>query len=102
MSTSSPDIQDENLLKILIATDIHLGVHEKDPVRGIISKQIMWLRSFSIVLFLPIDPLIGNDSFIAFEEILQHAVQNDVDFILLAGDLFHIANPSTNTMQKFV
>lgn len=44
----------------------------------------------------------GNDSFIAFEEILQHAVQNDVDFILLAGDLFHIANPSTNTMQKFV
>ncbi len=47
-------------------------------------------------------PLTGNDSFIAFEEILQHAVQNDVDFILLAGDLFHIANPSTNTLQKYV
>lgn len=34
MSDSSPNIQDENLLKILVATDIHLGVHEKDPVRG--------------------------------------------------------------------
>lgn len=55
---------------------------------------------FFFVLF--INPWIGNDSFIAFEEILQHAVQNDVDFILLAGDLFHIANPSTNTLQKFV
>ncbi|KAG4074771.1 hypothetical protein HA402_006410 [Bradysia odoriphaga] len=75
MSSASPNIQDEDVFKILVATDIHLGVHEKDPMRG-------------------------NDSFIAFEEILQHAVQNDVDFILLAGDLFHIANPSTNTLQK--
>lgn len=34
MSTASPNIQEESLLKILVATDIHLGVHEKDPVRG--------------------------------------------------------------------
>lgn len=39
MSTSSPDVLDENLLKILIATDIHLGVYEKDPVRGIFCLQ---------------------------------------------------------------
>jgi len=39
---------DENTFKILVATDIHLGFLEKDPVRG-------------------------NDSFITFEEILQCA-----------------------------
>lgn len=44
----------------------------------------------------------GNDSFIAFEEILLHAVQNNVDFILLGGDLFHDANPSQNSLQKYV
>ncbi|KAJ6638754.1 Double-strand break repair protein MRE11, partial [Pseudolycoriella hygida] len=75
MSSSTDERRGENTLHILVATDIHLGVYEKDPIRG-------------------------NDSFIAFEEILQHAVHNDVDFILLAGDLFHVANPSMNTLQK--
>lgn len=42
----------------------------------------------------------GDDSFIAFEEVLQHAVQNGVDFILLGGDLFHDARPSSNCINK--
>lgn len=42
----------------------------------------------------------GEDSFIAFEEVLQHALENDVDAIILGGDLFHIANPSTNTLNR--
>lgn len=44
---------DEDSFKILIATDIHLGYLEKDPVRG-------------------------NDTFVTFDEILDHAKKNDV------------------------
>lgn len=58
----------------LIATDNHLGVSEKDPVRG-------------------------NDSFAAFEEILQLAKQYDVDALLLSGDLFHDNKPSRKCMH---
>lgn len=79
MSDSEAPLPEEinacDLLKILVATDNHLGYAEKDNVRG-------------------------NDSFITFEEILQNAVQNEVDFILLGGDLFHDAKPSPNTLQR--
>ncbi|XP_049541207.1 double-strand break repair protein MRE11 [Anopheles darlingi] len=75
ISTESSDINPDDVLKILVASDIHLGYEEKNPQRG-------------------------EDSFLAFEEVLQHAVDNDVDAILLGGDLFHIANPSTNTLNR--
>lgn len=44
---------DEDTFKILIATDIHLGYMEKDPVRG-------------------------NDTFVTFNEILEQAQKNEV------------------------
>lgn len=59
---------------LFTATDNHLGVHEKDPVRG-------------------------NDSFAAFEEILQLAKRFDVDALLLGGDLFHENKPSRKCMH---
>ncbi|XP_061199720.1 double-strand break repair protein MRE11 isoform X1 [Neopsephotus bourkii] len=65
---------DEDTFKILIATDIHLGYMEKDPVRG-------------------------NDTFVTFNEILDHAQKNEVDFILLGGDLFHDNKPSRKTIH---
>ncbi|KAL5292282.1 MRE11A family protein [Megaselia abdita] len=74
-SEAGDGMTEENVMKIMIATDNHLGYFEKDPVRG-------------------------NDSFLAFEEILKHAVSNDVDFILLGGDLFHDATPSQNSLKK--
>lgn len=43
----------ESTFKIMVASDIHLGYMEKDPVRG-------------------------DDSFLAFEEVLQHAKDSDV------------------------
>uniref|UniRef100_A0A182SPC6 Mre11 DNA-binding domain-containing protein n=1 Tax=Anopheles maculatus TaxID=74869 RepID=A0A182SPC6_9DIPT len=69
------DINPDDTIKILVASDIHLGYNEKDPIRG-------------------------DDSFIAFEEVLQHALENEVDALLLGGDLFHVANPSTNTLDR--
>ncbi|KAJ8940678.1 hypothetical protein NQ318_017728 [Aromia moschata] len=73
---SEETIQDEaNIFKILVATDIHLGFEEKDPVRD-------------------------QDSFDTFEEILQIADAEEVDFILLGGDLFHHAQPSPYCIYK--
>ncbi|XP_054548931.1 double-strand break repair protein MRE11 isoform X3 [Talpa occidentalis] len=65
---------DENTFKILLATDIHLGFMEKDAVRG-------------------------NDTFVTFDEILRLAQENEVDFILLGGDLFHENKPSRRTLH---
>ncbi|XP_039955004.1 double-strand break repair protein MRE11 [Bactrocera tryoni] len=71
----SEEVNSEDVLRILVATDNHLGYAEKNAVRG-------------------------DDSFVTFEEILQLAVQEDVDFILLGGDLFHDAVPSQNTLHN--
>lgn len=65
----------ESVIKILISTDNHLGYLEKDPVRG-------------------------DDSFRAFEEVLQIAKANEVDMLLLGGDLFHDNKPSRSTLMK--
>lgn len=64
----------DDTFKILLATDVHLGFMEKDPVRG-------------------------NDSLVTFEEILEKAKNNDVDFILLGGDLFHENKPSRRILH---
>lgn len=74
MSPSDP-LDDEDTFKILVATDIHLGFMEKDAVRG-------------------------NDTFVTFDEILRLALENEVDFILLGGDLFHENKPSRKTLHS--
>ncbi|KAE8627716.1 hypothetical protein XENTR_v10007121 [Xenopus tropicalis] len=74
MSSSSSSLDDEDTFKILVATDIHLGFMEKDAVRG-------------------------NDSFSTFDEILRLAQDNEVDFLLLGGDLFHDNKPSRRTLH---
>lgn len=66
-----------NTLRILIATDCHLGYMEKDEVRR-------------------------HDSFQAFEEICSIAEQKQVDFMLLGGDLFHENKPSRSTLVKAI
>ncbi|KAI8088978.1 Metallo-dependent phosphatase-like protein [Halteromyces radiatus] len=70
------DTQDNaNTLKILIATDNHIGYLEDDPVRG-------------------------QDTFTTFEEILKLAQEYEVDFILLGGDLFHHNRPSRSCLYQ--
>ncbi|KAF9453323.1 DNA repair exonuclease [Macrolepiota fuliginosa MF-IS2] len=68
---ASPD----DTISILLATDNHIGYNERDPIRG-------------------------QDSINTFEEILQLAVKHDVDFILLAGDLFHENKPSRECLYR--
>ncbi|KAK0220947.1 Mre11 DNA-binding presumed domain-containing protein [Armillaria nabsnona] len=65
----------DDTIKIMLATDNHIGYLERDPVRG-------------------------QDSINTFREILQLAVKRDVDFILLAGDLFHENKPSRSCIYN--
>ncbi|KAL1717578.1 Metallo-dependent phosphatase-like protein [Schizophyllum commune] len=76
--TQPPDIQNpdqEDMIRIMLATDNHIGYMERDPIRG-------------------------QDSINTFKEILQLAVKHDVDFILLAGDLFHENKPSRECLYQ--
>ena len=66
---------DENTLRILLSTDNHLGYLERDPIRG-------------------------DDSFAALEEILHLARQHKVDMVLLSGDVFHENKPTRRTLHK--
>ena len=68
---------DDDILRILVATDNHLGFMERDPIRG-------------------------EDSFSAFEEILSTSKDKKVDFVLFAGDMFHENKPSRNTMHSTI
>jgi double-strand break repair protein MRE11 len=62
-SNKSP-FDEENTLKILVTTDNHMGYRETDLI-------------------------VGEDSFNSFEECLKIANDENVDFVLLGGDLFH-------------
>ncbi|XXG84811.1 hypothetical protein AAC387_Pa11g0036 [Persea americana] len=66
-----------NTLRVLVATDCHLGYMEKDEVRRF-------------------------DSFQAFEEICSIAEEKKVDFLLLGGDLFHENKPSRSALVKAI
>ncbi|KAG7162191.1 double-strand break repair protein MRE11-like [Homarus americanus] len=65
----------DDTFRILVATDNHIGYAENDPERG-------------------------DDSLETFEEILQMAVEQKVDFILLGGDLFHENKPSRQCLVR--
>ncbi|OAV94569.1 hypothetical protein PTTG_03792 [Puccinia triticina 1-1 BBBD Race 1] len=76
LSTQSITNKEEaNSIKILVATDNHIGYAESDPIRG-------------------------QDSINTFREILQLAVDHEVDMLLLAGDLFHENRPSRASMYS--
>ncbi|KAL8739851.1 MAG: hypothetical protein Q9190_007386 [Brigantiaea leucoxantha] len=62
-------------IRILVATDNHVGFNERDPIRG-------------------------NDSWQSFHEVMCLAKEKDVDMVLLAGDLFHENKPSRKAMYQ--
>lgn len=67
----------DNYIKVLLATDNHVGYMERDPVRG-------------------------QDSINTFREILDIAIDNDVDMILLGGDLFHENKPTRASLHQVI
>eukprot|EP00850_Spirogloea_muscicola_P003360 SM000013S26529 [mRNA] locus=s13:836504:842759:- [translate_table: standard] len=67
----------DDVFKVLVATDCHLGFMEKDEIRR-------------------------EDSFATFEEICKIAERQKVDFMLLGGDLFHENKPSRTTLVRTI
>ncbi|MCJ1286366.1 meiotic recombination [Xylographa opegraphella] len=68
-----PGFTAADTIRILIATDSHVGYNERDAIRG-------------------------NDSSNSFHEVMCLAKTRDVDMVLLAGDLFHDNKPSRKSM----
>ncbi|TGZ84640.1 DNA repair exonuclease, partial [Ascodesmis nigricans] len=68
-------LTDSDTIRILIATDSHVGYNERDPIRG-------------------------DDSWQSFHEVMQIAKDRDVDMVLLSGDLFHENKPSRKAMYQ--
>ena len=59
----------------MVATDNHVGFEERDPIRK-------------------------DDSWRTFDEIMKLARKQDVDMVLLGGDLFHENKPSRKSMYQ--
>ena len=62
-------------IRILVASDSHVGFMERDAIRG-------------------------EDSWKSFHETMCLAKEKDVDMVLLAGDLFHDNKPSRKAMYN--
>ncbi|KAH7040666.1 Metallo-dependent phosphatase-like protein [Microdochium trichocladiopsis] len=72
---SASQFTEADTIRILIATDNHVGYEERDPIRT-------------------------DDSWRTFDEIMNIARTEDVDMVLLAGDLFHDNKPSRKSMYQ--
>ena len=70
-----PALTEADTIRVLVATDNHVGYNERDPTRG-------------------------DDSWQTFHEIMCLAKKRDVDMVLLAGDLFHDNKPSRKAMYQ--
>jgi double-strand break repair protein MRE11 len=64
-------------IRILVATDIHVGAFENSAIRG-------------------------DDAWRTFHEIMGLAKERDVDMVLLGGDLFHDHTPSRRSMLHVI
>ncbi|KAM0512132.1 hypothetical protein ACHAPE_009181 [Trichoderma viride] len=70
-----PEFAEADTIRILIATDNHVGYEERDAIRK-------------------------DDSWQTFDEIMTLARTEDVDMVLLAGDLFHDNKPSRKSLYQ--
>ncbi|KAL8780857.1 MAG: hypothetical protein Q9213_006269 [Squamulea squamosa] len=70
-----PGLTAADTIRILVATDSHVGYNERDHIRG-------------------------DDSWKSFHEVMCLAKEKDVDMVLLAGDLFHENKPSRKSMYQ--
>ena len=66
---------DDDILRLTVFTDSHLGFQERDPTRC-------------------------DDSFAAYEEALKYASDNKSDAVVHAGDMFHENRPSRRALHS--
>ncbi|KAH7054592.1 double-strand break repair protein mus-23 [Macrophomina phaseolina] len=66
---------DPDTIRILVATDSHVGYNERDVIRG-------------------------DDSWKTFHEVMTLAKKHDVDMVLHGGDLFHENKPSRKSLYQ--
>ncbi|EGL83069.1 metallophosphoesterase [Caldalkalibacillus thermarum TA2.A1] len=72
-------------LKFIHSADLHLG----SPFKGLVHlPEEIYLK-------------IKDSIFLAFESLVHVAIQEDVDFILIAGDIFDSSNPSVQAQLRF-
>lgn len=71
---TNSDFTESDTIRILVATDSHVGYGERDPIRR-------------------------DDSWRSFDEVMTLAKERDVDMVLLAGDLFHDNSRSASSHQ---
>ncbi|PNY29257.1 Double-strand break repair protein mus-23 [Tolypocladium capitatum] len=69
------ELTEADRIRILVATDNHVGFEERDAIRK-------------------------DDSWRTFDEIMNIARKEDVDMVLLAGDLFHDNKPSRKALYQ--
>ncbi|CAD6639345.1 CEI_1a_G0042250.mRNA.1.CDS.1 [Saccharomyces cerevisiae] len=69
------DYPDLDTIRILITTDNHVGYNENDPI-------------------------IGDDSWKTFHEVMMLAKNNNVDMVVQSGDLFHVNKPSKKSLYQ--
>lgn len=74
-SAANRHLKGSDTIRILIATDSHVGYNERDPERG-------------------------EDSWRTFHEVMCLAKEHDVDMVLHGGDLFHDNKPSRSAMYQ--
>ncbi|KEY74597.1 hypothetical protein S7711_05028 [Stachybotrys chartarum IBT 7711] len=70
-----PETTEADSIRILVATDNHVGFEERDAIRK-------------------------DDSWRSFDEVMNLARTQDVDMVLLAGDLFHENKPSRKSLYQ--
>ncbi|KAL6940567.1 hypothetical protein ACO0QE_004474 [Hanseniaspora vineae] len=72
---SLTEYPEENVIRILVSTDNHIGYNETDPI-------------------------MGDDSWKTFFEIMELGSTYNVDFFLQSGDLFHVTAPSKKSFVR--
>lgn len=106
-----------NTLRVLVATDCHLGYMEKDEIRrhdsfqafeeicSIAEQKQVIVKDEHMMVKAP--GYVNCFSFLLkvyfkFSNPLPTFIWNQVDFILLGGDLFHENKPSRSTLVKTI